>query len=396
MSGPAPVNDYASLIELSGRIHQYLTTHPRDPQALGDLHYVVGLLQGGATQAANVQDSPAPASTQPGAEITAGLTQSALDIPKGILTAVTHPLRTAGQLTGVGNWGGIKTAFQDPEANWAERVDAIVRGTPLNMGYAAERGLLNATGAKSDEPASLTDQAHAAGNVASLALLGVNKRTPGVALAGRVLGKIPVLGPLSRAAGDVMQRYKMGTAAAPIEEILPNGMRASVVRAQLTQVGGTPVQVEAAIAHLKGESSGGLLRPASAPPAVLEPMPGHPRGLLGPEGMSPPAKSSYPPSLAEMQGMNTEPLRPRPGHPVYYREPAPTGSPEVRGGEPLLPTANPTIGPVMAKLRALPTAQLVEAFKNAPKELRDLLIVEFQRRRITIPDLGIRPGLLGG
>src|SRR5439155_23530670 len=35
-----------------------------------------------------------------------------------------------------------------------------------------ERALLNATGATSDVPASLTDQARAAGNVASLALLG--------------------------------------------------------------------------------------------------------------------------------------------------------------------------------------------------------------------------------
>jgi hypothetical protein len=44
----------------------------------------------------------------------------------------------------------------------------------------------------------------------------------------------------------------------------------------------------------------------------------------------------------------------------------------------------------------MPTAQLVESWKNAPQELRDLLIVEFQRRHITIPDLGIRPlSLLG-
>jgi len=29
------------------------------------------------------------------------------------------------------------------------------------------------------------------------------------------------------------------------------------------------------------------------------------------------------------------------------------------------------------------------------REIGQLLVVEFQRRRITIPDLGIRPGLLG-
>jgi len=88
--------------------------------------------------------------------------------------------------------------------------------------------------------------------------------------------------------------------------------------------------------------------------------------------------------------------RPRPGHPIYSEGPAPTRSAEVRGGEPLLPKANPTIAPVMAKLRQLSPSQLVEAWKNAPQELRDLLLVEFQRRHITIPALGIRPGLLGG
>jgi hypothetical protein len=88
--------------------------------------------------------------------------------------------------------------------------------------------------------------------------------------------------------------------------------------------------------------------------------------------------------------------RPRPGHPIYTEGPAPTRSAEVRGGEPLLPKANPTIAPVMAKLRQLSPSQLVEAWKNAPQELRDLLVVEFQRRHITVPALGIRPGLLGG
>ena len=88
--------------------------------------------------------------------------------------------------------------------------------------------------------------------------------------------------------------------------------------------------------------------------------------------------------------------RPRPGHPIYTEGPAPTRSAEVRGGEPLLPKANPTIAPVMAKLRQLSPSQLVEAWKNAPQELRDLLLVEFQRRHITVPALGIRPGLLGG
>src|SRR5439155_180459 len=56
-----------------------------------------------------------------------------------------------------------------------------------------ERALLNATGATSDVPASLTDQARAAGNVASLALLGAK---PGPVLRVVRGGVRSVLGPL--------------------------------------------------------------------------------------------------------------------------------------------------------------------------------------------------------
>jgi len=91
--------------------------------------------------------------------------------------------------------------------------------------------------------------------------------------------------------------------------------------------------------------------------------------------------------------------RPRPGHPIYTEGPAPTRSAEVRGGEPLLPKANPQIAPLMQEIRDMSTRDLVEAWKNAPtinQKLRGFLLVELQRRRITVPDLGIRPGLLGG
>src|SRR6266550_3427313 len=99
-----PVNDYASLIELSGRIHKFLQTQPGDAQALNDLHYVAGMLKT-ATPAANAQDSPPPPSQHPKAEIASGLTQAALDIPKSLLQAITHPIKTAGQITGIGNAG---------------------------------------------------------------------------------------------------------------------------------------------------------------------------------------------------------------------------------------------------------------------------------------------------
>lgn len=49
-----------------------------------------------------------------------------------------------------------------------------------------------------------------------------------------------------------------------------------------------------------------------------------------------------------------------------------------------------------ARIRQLPTAQVVEAFRNpnAPQALKELLRQELQRRRIAIPDLGIVPSLL--
>jgi hypothetical protein len=122
------------------------------------------------------------------------------------------------------------------------------------------------------------------------------------------------------------------------------------------------------------------------------------RQARGPERLRPAPDPLEMPTFLRREAERPVPIplsqRPRPGHPVYTEGPAPTRSAEVRGGERLLPEVNPTIGPVMAKLRTLPTAQLVAAFKNAPQELRDLMVIEFQRRRITIPDLGIRPGLL--
>jgi len=80
-------------------------------------------------------------------------------------------------VTGIGNIGKAWDVFHDPEASPAEKADALIRSTPLNVGYAPERGLLEATGAKAETPAPLEEQAHAAGNVASLGLLGMKPMT---------------------------------------------------------------------------------------------------------------------------------------------------------------------------------------------------------------------------
>lgn len=148
-----------------------------------------------------------------------GLSEAALDIPRSIASAAMHPIQTAGQITGLGNIPKAVSTFQDPEAGLAEKIGAAIQATPLNMGYAPERALLESTGAKSDEPGSTEEQAHRAGNVASLALLGVNPKTP-----LRVMGKgMGWLGrnSLMAAVGDRLASLGSGAktgAAVPIEE----------------------------------------------------------------------------------------------------------------------------------------------------------------------------------
>lgn len=395
MNGAAPVNDYSSLMELAGRIHKHLATHPRDRQALDDLHYVVSQLQGGATQAANDQgmaDATGPQTNHPGAAIGAGLTQAAVDIPKSILQAVTHPIRTAGQVTGIGNIGQLLAALKDPEASTPEKLDALARATPLNMGYATERGLLNTTGAKADTPASLQDQAHAAGNVASLALLGVNRNTPGVRLAGRVVGKLPVIGPLTRAAGDVLKKY--GAPSENPQAVIQREMAANA-RPELPP---QPASVSAVRLHETGKISAAEMsrrlglalgqEPGLLQPSPLSPMPGQPQGLLGPEGISPPPKASYPPTISEMQGLSTAP-RGKPGHPLWQGEGSPTRSPAVRQGEPLTPSKNdvryPEPTPQAANiLKRQSFAKLKAALDNpqTPDAVKQMILGEFQRRGI--------------
>ena len=176
MSAPgAPQGDYAELSQLASRIAAHLTKNPGDRQARADLRYVVGQLKGGVTAAANTADTTeavGPQTDHPGYAVLAGLGQAAADIPRSVLQAILHPIQTAGQVTGIGNIPAAVSTMQDPTASAPERWDALARATPFNMGYAPERALLNATGATSDVPASLTDQSRAAGNVASLALLG--------------------------------------------------------------------------------------------------------------------------------------------------------------------------------------------------------------------------------
>ena len=369
MASPSqPQGDYAELSQLALRITKHLQQHPYDTQAQADLKYVTSQIP---------RDAPPMPEAYPGRKIAAGLVQAGLDIPRGIISSILHPIQTAGQITGIGNAVAADKALHDPEASLAEKADAVLRATPFNMGYAAERGLLNATGAKSDEPASLTDQAHAAGNVASLALLGVNPKAS-LRLLGR--GAKGALGPILDRL-PTMKRYTP-------QESPQAAIQREMIASAPSEVPARPASVAAVRAHEAGKISGAEMsrriglalgqQPQSLLQPRLTPILGYPRGFLGPEGISPPAKASYAPSIAEIQG--------RPGHPTWQGEGSPTTSAQVRGGEPLLPSANPEVA---ATLQRTPFAQLQAALRKpeTPQVIKNLILMEIQRRGIVGPGL---------
>jgi hypothetical protein len=395
MSGTPPVADYQALMDLAGRIHGHLATHPKDPQALDDLHYVVGMLKGGATQAANAQDMAAavgPQTAQPGPAIRAGLTQAAVDLPKGFLNTLLHPVQAAGQFTGLGNVGKAWDVFHDPEAQPGEKLDAILRATPANLGYAPERALLETTGVKSDTPASLTDQAHAAGNVASLALLGVNRNTPGVRLMGRVVGKLPLVGPLSRAAGDVLQRY--GKPGKPtMDPAVAAGLRDRIAQplgGPLEDIGAA--QADRAAGKITEQEFNTAMEMASrrvnAPPAGSLMSLEAPAFTRGPVPLSVEAmqgRAGIPTSAARAEALRIQsPLEQLgKGRTLPYY---PKGGQAEQTLPPPSVQSPPVIGPASPEVmvRQTPYAQLMEALQQPgiTARIRQAILQELQRRGI--------------
>lgn len=123
----------------------------------------------------HLQDEP-PTGDRSALGAAAGVGRGILDIPQSIYTAVRHPIKTLGAMSGVSNiphaWN---TMFHDPEANWAEKLDAAVRATPLNIGYAPERAAIETM---SNPATSSFDRARSLTNVGSLALFGLGARKP--------------------------------------------------------------------------------------------------------------------------------------------------------------------------------------------------------------------------
>lgn len=125
---------------------------------------------------------------------------------------------------------------------------------------------------------------------------------------------------------------------------------------------GIPVeQVKGRVGRQAVEAAAARERATVSPvaPSLLEPIPGQPRGLFAPAGISPTPRATYPPTLAEMQGFRTAPTR--------------------------LAVVN--ADKAQSAIRRLSYADLARAFQNpeTPKALRQLLVAEFQRRGITLP-----------
>lgn len=122
-----------------------------------------------------------------------GVARGVADIPEGLYGLARHPIKALGQMTGIANIPqAAHTVFNDPEANWAEKLDATIRATPFNMGYAPERAFIDAM---ANPETSSFDRARSGTNVASLALLGLGARKPAakVPLGAEQFGGPPVL-----------------------------------------------------------------------------------------------------------------------------------------------------------------------------------------------------------
>lgn len=163
-----------------------LHANPQDQEAMAAITDANKAL--GAAETAGVPQAPTdqPFDTE---QALTGIGQGLLDIPRGVGSAVAHPLDALGELTGISHWGDVKNTFSDPNAMIGEKLDALARAIPgVNIGYSAERGLLDATGAKAEDTgASQEDQWRAGTHVASLPLIGAG---------GGVKTTVPGLGAL--------------------------------------------------------------------------------------------------------------------------------------------------------------------------------------------------------
>jgi len=367
----APQDSFADLTQLASRITQHLQQHPGDTQARDDLRYVTAKLgtsnQPGSAAAVADANDPENAVTNdphPGWSIASGLASAAMDIPKGVATAVMHPVKTLGQVTGLGNLKHYADVLADPDASTAEAADAAFRATPTNVGYAPERALMQATGATGEPPASLEEQAHRAGNVASLALLGVKPGAVAKAVGGRLMGRLGsavldrFLPAGARSGAEAAEAAPAAPAAPESPPAMVGSMTEQAVRASLAKQGIAPEVIDRLVAENTvptapeptvqpsrppepTPSAVAPTVPSEAPP-TLEPIPGQPKDFTAVGRPTPPPPNA--PTVTEFQDRlagrsnltllgkgQTLPYYPRGGAAEQAMPPGPAESPPLPG-----------------------------------------------------------------
>lgn len=148
--------------------HRALRQNPQDQEALAAIKDAVAALN--AFEQAGAQE---PTGDRSVLGAIGGAARGLLDIPQGIATLVRHPIKTLGQITGIANIPEAIEAFSDDELNFAAKLEAAIKATPANIGYAPQSALMETF---ADPSTGSFERGRRATNVASLALLGAAGR----------------------------------------------------------------------------------------------------------------------------------------------------------------------------------------------------------------------------
>lgn len=207
--------------------------------------------------------------------------------------ALQHTKDVVGQITGAGNWPEAAQTFSDDESGLAERLAAVVRSTPANIGYAPQRALMETM---ADPTTSSFDRARRLTNVASLGLVG--GRAGSRARPAPTLGA-PDLLPVGDMSLTSRQVPRASAPRAPLTPVEPPAAMPPV----LNQLEVLPVGDMSLIPRARGSA-----QPAAAPTGTTNVVKRTITGDIEPpvtgidvEGASAMPQGPFPPTILEMQ-----------------------------------------------------------------------------------------------
>lgn len=103
-----------------------------------------------------------------------GFGDAALDLARNIPQLIRPDAKGLGQMTGIANIPNALKVGQNPDADWSDKLDAMLRALPTNIGYAPmAQAVTDYDPQHGTENVSTREHARHIGNVASLALLGL-------------------------------------------------------------------------------------------------------------------------------------------------------------------------------------------------------------------------------